>query len=168
MEFYQAFLTGLLGEPQNLYQDFRETTFCTQPGDIGAADEPGQAYGVLADVHNQTAVYSLACFRNGVTSVYFKSGGSMDNVGRQHPAVADAAQALLAQAGDLLDQTEKTDELPELPPPGTMRTFVLMPNGIFSQTFVLGQATEDDTALGQLTQETLAAIWRTITPGEQS
>jgi hypothetical protein len=124
------------------YASLRDGALRMSPEGLGVSPIAGEAYGVIMDMDVSGATATLAAFATGDASFYLSSGGAVIG-GFAHPEVANAARALVAQAGTHAARMEPAAEFPR-PRRGEVRFYVLTREGVRTAA-----ASEDDLGEGR-------------------
>jgi hypothetical protein len=105
----------------------RASALSLTPGEIGfvpsAAGE--NVFGVLMEIGYEHAVFTLACFHDGATSLYFSTGGGAIGCG-EHDKVKTAAKAFIALANTCAPHLQPVTDFP-LPVVGMVRFYLRAP-----------------------------------------
>lgn len=83
-------------------------------------------FHVVMETGLKDAAYSLSCFFDGSTSLYFSRGGGVIGCG-EHETVKEAAIAFVSLANDYAERMTATTEYP-LPATGFVRFYVRTPS----------------------------------------
>jgi hypothetical protein len=121
-------MTGLEGkDPAAMSAALRASALSVTPGQIGfVPSAPGQdVFGVLMETGYEQGVFTLACFFDGATSLYFSKGGGVIGCG-EHEKVSTAAKALISLANTCALHLPPATDFP-LPAMGMVRFYLRAP-----------------------------------------
>jgi hypothetical protein len=92
------------------------------------ANRPPKLLSLLSEFVSSSRVVTLACHKNGTTSVYYNNGGSNLDLGDK-PLVDVAATALLNKCDELLSEMKPAESF-SLPRAGKVRFYAITTTGI--------------------------------------
>ena len=116
-------------DPAATSAKLRALALSRAPEELKFAPAPSSpnVFCVLMETGMKGAVFTMVCFFDGATSLYFSSGGGVIGCG-EHVTVAAAAKSLIAFANKCADRCAPTAEFP-LPALGMVRFYLRTPSG---------------------------------------
>jgi hypothetical protein len=121
-----------MNDPATTSASLRALALSRTPEDGGfvpSASGPN-VFHVLMETGLNDAAYSLSCFFDGATSLYFSRGGGVIGCG-EHKTVKETAIAFVSLANDYAGRMTATTEYP-LPATGFVRFYVRTPSATFT------------------------------------
>jgi hypothetical protein len=102
--------------------DLRSMVFALKPGELGIDPKtfPGRVWGVVMETGMDSGFYTLVVLADGITSLYFSTGGGVIGAG-EHSAVRVESSKYLALAESSVSSATPSSSFP--PPADGQTTF---------------------------------------------
>jgi hypothetical protein len=147
--------------PEVVYANLRQEALSMTPESLGQAGQVhnDEAYGVAMEMGMGSSVVTLACFADGDSRLYYKTGGGMIG-GGGHERVRKAAKEFVLLAQKALPGMAPTTDFP-LPETDRVRFYALTPGGAYTvetDRQDLGEQSSELSALFYSGQEVVTAM----------
>ena len=115
------------------------------PADFFKANfKKDDVYGVVIDIPMPNNVLTtMVCFINGAANLYFNNGGEYSGASQRYRSLVQAANALVANSGQLIPKAEKV-KMYDLPRGRTHYFFMLTKGGVYKVEFPTGVIPESE------------------------